>query len=123
MQSWDLLEIEAPEGIRTPVVLHSEDGRAILLRLQPGQELGDHQVRERAWMTVVEGEVEVRCGEACTTVGAGALMMFDPGERHSVSSTAGARLLLLLAPWPADGHYGRADAGAESPHEGVTISG
>jgi hypothetical protein len=32
--------------------------------------------------------------------------MFEPGERHSVTSAAGSRLLLLLAPWPAGGHYG-----------------
>ena len=105
MQSWNLLEIEAPEGIRTPAVLHSGDARAIVLRLDPGQTLGDHQVRERAWVTVVEGEVDVACGEARTTAGAGMLVMFEPGERHSVSSADGARLLLLLAPWPAAGHY------------------
>ena len=103
--SWDLLEIEAPDGIRTPAVLHSGDARAILLRLEPGQILGDHQVRERAWVTVVEGDVEVSCGDARATAGAGTLLMFDPGERHSVSSTDGARLLLVLAPWPAAGHY------------------
>ena len=106
MKSWDLLEIEAPEGIRTPAVLHSGDARAILLRLDPGQILGDHEVRERAWLTVIEGEVELTCGETHTTAGASTLVMFDPGERHSVSSAAGARVLLLLAPWPADGHYG-----------------
>ena len=39
--------------------------------------------------------------------------MFDPGERHSVSSAAGARLLLLLAPWPADGHYGEDETRAQ----------
>ena len=33
------------------------------------------------------------------------LVMFEPGEIHSVSSRDGARLLLLLAPWPASGHY------------------
>ena len=57
VRSWNLLEIEAPDGVRTPTVLHSGDGRAIALRLEPGQMLGDHQVRERAWLTVVEGEV------------------------------------------------------------------
>jgi prepilin-type N-terminal cleavage/methylation domain-containing protein len=31
----------------------------------------------------------------------------------AVSSTTGARLLLLLAPWPADGHYG--DESARTP--------
>jgi hypothetical protein len=32
-------------------------------------------------------------------------MRFDPGERHTVRSETGARVLLLLAPWPAAGHY------------------
>jgi quercetin dioxygenase-like cupin family protein len=106
MESWNLLEIDAPDGIRTPSVLHSGDARAIMLRIEPGQVLGDHQVRERAWITVVEGSAEVTCGESVTAAGVGTLVMFEPGERHSVSSTTGARLLLLLAPWPADGHYG-----------------
>ena len=34
---------------------------------------------------------------------------FDPAERHAISSESGARLLLLLAPWPGAGHY-RGDA-------------
>ncbi len=105
MKAWNLLQIDAPEGIRTPAVLHAGDARAIMLRLEPGQALGDHQVRERAWVTVVDGEAEVTCGDSVTRAGVGTLVMFEPGERHSVSSAAGARLLLLLAPWPADGHY------------------
>lgn len=108
MQHWDLLAIDAPEGIRTPTVLHSTDARAIVLRLEPGQVLGDHQVRERAWVTVVEGEAEVTCGDARAAAGTGSLVMFEPGERHSLSSATGARVLLLLAPWPADDHYGSA---------------
>jgi quercetin dioxygenase-like cupin family protein len=114
VESWNLLTIEAPEGIRTPAVLHSGDARAILLRLEPGQVLGDHQVRERAWVTVVEGEVEVTSGKTRLTRRSGTLVMFEPGERHSVSSATGARLLLLLAPWPADGHYG-----AATSHEAI----
>jgi hypothetical protein len=30
---------------------------------------------------------------------------FDPDERHSISSASGAKLLLVLAPWPGAGHY------------------
>lgn len=105
MQTWNLLEVEAPDGVRTPTVLHSGDARAIALRLEPGQSMGDHQVRERAWVTVIEGTVEVTCGEAQVTAPAGTLVMIEPGEPHSVSSAAGARLLLLLAPWPAPDHY------------------
>jgi hypothetical protein len=33
------------------------------------------------------------------------LFRFDPAERHAISSESGARLLLLLAPWPGEGHY------------------
>jgi hypothetical protein len=36
---------------------------------------------------------------------AGTLLTFAPNERHSVASEEGARILLLLAPWPGDGHY------------------
>jgi hypothetical protein len=42
-------QIEAPEGSRSSAVLETVDGaRAIVIRLAPGQELGDYQVRERA---------------------------------------------------------------------------
>jgi quercetin dioxygenase-like cupin family protein len=102
VRSWDLTSLEAP----TPVVVHSEDdARAILVQLQPGGELGDHQVRERAWLTVVEGEAEITCGGETATYRPGALVMFDPAERHSVRSASGARILIVLAPWPAEGHY------------------
>ena len=37
--------------------------------------------------------------------GRGALFRFSPDERHAVASESGARILLLLAPWPGDGHY------------------
>jgi hypothetical protein len=33
------------------------------------------------------------------------LLRFDPDERHSLASDEGARILLLLAPWPGEGHY------------------
>lgn len=106
MQSWNLTEIEAPGGMIDPQVLTTEDGaRAIAIRLEAGQTLDDHQVRERAWVVVVEGSAEIRTDKRVLQGGAGTLVTFDPGERHAVSSTDGARLLLLLAPWPAHGHY------------------
>jgi quercetin dioxygenase-like cupin family protein len=106
VQSWDLTEIEAPGGTIDPAVLMTDDGaRAIMLRLEAGQELSDHQVRERAWLVVVEGEAEIRSGDEVVRGGVGTLATFEPGERHAVSSASGARVLLLLAPWPGDGHY------------------
>ena len=106
VQSWDLTELEAPGGTVDPTVLMTDDGaRAIAIRLAAGQELSDHQVRERAWLVVVEGEAEVRSGGDVVRGGVGTLATFRPGERHAVSSETGARILLLLAPWPGDGHY------------------
>jgi quercetin dioxygenase-like cupin family protein len=107
MQAWDLMAVEAPGGTRDPVVVHSgNEARAIVIVLQPGQELGDHQVKENAWVTVLEGSVRVTGGAAETVdAGPGTLLRFDPDERHSLASDGGARILLLLAPWPGEGHY------------------
>jgi quercetin dioxygenase-like cupin family protein len=106
VQTWRLTELDAPAGTKDPVVLHSGDGaRAVMIRLEPGQELGDHQVKERAWITVIEGEVRVSGVGADETCGVGTLLTFEPNERHSLVSERGARILLLLAPWPGEGHY------------------
>ena len=35
--------------------------------------------------------------------------VFDPHERHEVRANTEARLLLVLAPWPGDGHPGARD--------------
>ncbi len=106
MHRWDLLELDAPDGTRDPVVLHSDNAaRAVLLVLQPGQALGDHQVKENAWVVVVDGEIEIAAEGETTTCGAGTLARFDADERHALRSAGGARVLLMLSPWPGDGHY------------------
>ncbi len=111
MQRWDLIDIDAPEGTRDPIVLHSDDGaRAVLIVLQPGQELGEHQVKENAWVTVLDGVVQVTAGGETTDAGRGTLVHFEPDERHALRSERGARILLLLAPWPGEGHYRGDDA-------------
>ncbi len=107
MQSWNLMEIDTPEGSRSPVVLHSAEGqaRAVLIGLEPGQELGDHQVKEAALLVVAAGEVRVAAGDERVDASAGTMFRVDPVERHAVSTDTGARLLLVLAPWPGPGHY------------------
>ena len=106
MKSWNLRELGAPDGTRDPVVLDTEDGaRAVMLRFNPGQELGDHQVKERAWIAVIEGSVRVEAGGDSVEAPAGMLVTFEPNERHAVRSDGGARILLMLAPWPGEGHY------------------
>jgi quercetin dioxygenase-like cupin family protein len=106
VQSWNLVEIPAPSGTRDPVVIHSgNEARAVLIVLNPGQELGDHQVKENAWVSVLEGRVRITAGGESLDAGPGTLVRFDPDERHSLASDGGARILLLLAPWPGAGHY------------------
>jgi quercetin dioxygenase-like cupin family protein len=106
VQSWNLMEIEAPSGTRDPVVVHSgNEARAVPIVLTPGQKLGDHQVKENAWITVLEGSASVSAAGETVEATPGMLFRFDPDERHSLASDEGARILLLLAPWPGEGHY------------------
>jgi quercetin dioxygenase-like cupin family protein len=106
VRTWNLLEIETPAGSRSPVVLHSDDeARAVLVGLSAGQALGDHQVKEYAYVAVVDGRIRVQTGGETIEAGPGTLFLFEPDERRSVSSLDGARLLLLFAPWPGVGHY------------------
>ena len=107
MLIWRLDDIPTPDGKRSPVVLFSgEEGRAILIGLNPGNELGDHELRENAWLLPVAGSIEIEADDRRIQVDAGTLVRFERGERRAVRSLAGARLLMLLAPWPGPGHYG-----------------
>jgi quercetin dioxygenase-like cupin family protein len=106
VQTWDLTAIDTPGGTVSPVVLHSDEARAVLIGVEAGQELGEHQVTERAWVVVLDGEVELEAdGDRPVAAGPGMLATFAPGERRALRSTVGARVLLILAPWPGEGHY------------------
>ncbi|HEX5172980.1 MAG TPA: cupin domain-containing protein [Gaiellaceae bacterium] len=107
MHHWVLSEVETPHGARSPVVLHSKEGaeRAVLIELRAGEALGEHSVKESALLLVLDGTARVDVGGESVEGAAGSLFHFDPDERHSVASEAGARLLLLLAPWTGEGHY------------------
>ena len=97
VQSWDVKEIEVPEGTRRAAALETVDGaRAIIIRLAPGEELGDHPVRERAWLVVVEGSARVEAGRDIVEAGSGTLLTFEPDKHHKVSSVSGARVVMIL---------------------------
>lgn len=105
MQHWDLRSLDVQ--VHQPEVLHSQpEGRTIVINLPAGERLQDHQVHERAWLVVLEGEVEIDAGAEQVSGGTGLLAVFDPQEKHEVRATSDARLLLLLAPWPGQGHPG-----------------
>jgi quercetin dioxygenase-like cupin family protein len=104
MESWDIGSLEV--AAHQPQVLTSGDeGRAIVINLPAGERLGEHQVHERAWLVVVSGAVEItEPGGQSAAGGPGLLVVFDPAERHEVAATEDSRLLLVLSPWPGEGH-------------------
>jgi quercetin dioxygenase-like cupin family protein len=106
MESWDIrsMDIESHH----PQVLRSDDEtRAIAIRLRGGEQLDEHQVHERAYMLVVEGEVEVIHDSARATGATGFVAHFEPNERRTVRALTDALLVLVLAPWPGVGHPSR----------------
>ena len=105
MDRWHLPSIEAI-GKREPRVLFSTPAcRAVVIDLQAGDEMGDHQVHERSVVQVVSGTISLVTGGRDVDCEAGSLVTLAPGERHAIRAVEPARVLLLLAPWPGDGHY------------------
>ncbi len=55
------------------------------------------------------GRVVINSSGETAECDAGTLVTFDPGEEHRMQALADARLLLMLAPWPATEHYTEAE--------------
>jgi quercetin dioxygenase-like cupin family protein len=104
MESWDVNAIDVQP--HQPQVLDSEsEGRAIVIHLPAGERLNEHQVHERAWLIVASGAISISdaSGEEVSG-GPGLLAIFDPNERRQVTATEDARIVLILSPWPGEGH-------------------
>ncbi len=112
METWDIrtLEIEPHK----PQVLRSDaETRAIAILLPKGEELQEHQVHERAYLVDGDGEIEVEQSVDTQTGGAGFVAHWEANQRHEVRAKSDARLLLILAPWPGEGHSSQRAGGAE----------
>lgn len=106
MRSWDLGTV-AVEAHEPEILASADDARTILLSLPAGEQLQEHEVHERARIVLIEGEVDVSVPSGESVVaGPGHLFEFEPGERHTVAARSDSRLLLILSPWPGDGHPG-----------------
>jgi quercetin dioxygenase-like cupin family protein len=106
MQDWDLRTIGV-EPHQPEILASADDARTILLFLPAGEELQEHEVHERTRVVVIEGQVEIAMpGGEGVSGGPGHLLEFEPGERHTVAARSDSRLLLILSPWPGDGHPG-----------------
>ena len=106
MNSWNVNDMELKA--HAPQILSStKDARAIALAIPAGESLQDHQVHERAWVSIISGEAEITTTAGERIAGTpGLLVEFDPRERHAVHAVSDTRLLLLLTPWPGAGHPG-----------------
>jgi quercetin dioxygenase-like cupin family protein len=134
VKRWDLTSLTSstekrtarepgPDAPRVPrrerqiprVLFSAPECRAVALELEPGEEMGDHHVRERAVVSVAAGRVVIDASGEATECGAGTVLTLDPGERHGVRAIEHSLLLLILAPWPAAEHYIDAEA-ADAAH-------
>src|SRR5205807_6372897 len=106
MDTWDILSLPI-EPHRPQVLRSDEETRAIAIELPGGEELQEHQVHERAYLLVADGEIEISKDGQQVTGAAGFLSHFEPNERRTVRAIRDALLVLVLAPWPGVGHPSR----------------
>ncbi len=110
MQTWDVRSLDVEP--HSPKVLHSNDeGRTIVINLPAGEELGEHEVHERSWVVVVEGEIELEGAGETAKGGPGFLAHIDPKESNEIRAVSDTKLIMVLAPWPGEGHPSQKGAG------------
>jgi quercetin dioxygenase-like cupin family protein len=114
VQLWDVLAADATGRTDPRVLFSTPEARMVMIDLAAGQELGDHEVHERAIIQVARGSVELTSERGATVCAEGAVVLLEPGERHAVRAREHARLLLTLAPWPGHRHYDPSEA--QDPH-------
>lgn len=103
MESWDIASLDVQP--HKPQVLRTDrEARIIAIQLPSGEQMQDHQTHERGYLMVVGGRIEVDGGGESVSGGPGFLCEFDPNERRGISATEDSRLVLILGPWPGEGH-------------------
>jgi quercetin dioxygenase-like cupin family protein len=103
METWDIRAL-AVEPHHPQVLKSDDETRAIAILLPAGEELSEHQVHERAYLFVADGEIEITHDGDSVTGGCGLVAQFAPNERRTVRALSDARLVLVLSPWPGVGH-------------------
>jgi quercetin dioxygenase-like cupin family protein len=110
METWHVLDLVLEA--HHPQVLRSDaETRVVAIQLPAGEQLQEHQVHERSYLLVFDGEITITQESGSVSGGAGLMAHFEPNERRTVEAVTDARLVLLLAPWPGEGHPSRAVAG------------
>jgi quercetin dioxygenase-like cupin family protein len=104
LETWDVKTLDVEPHF--PQVLRSDnEGRLIVLNLPAGEELQEHQVHERSWILIVDGEIELEASaDGSIRGGPGLLIHANPNERNEIRAVTDTRLVMLLVPWPGEGH-------------------
>ncbi len=103
METWHVLELDLEA--HHPQVLRSDaETRVVVIRLPAGERLQSHQVHERSYLVVVDGEITISQESGSVSGGTGLLAHFEPNERRTIEAVSDARFVLVLAPWPGEGH-------------------
>jgi hypothetical protein len=88
VKSWNLKALDLKP--RLPEILSStSEARAIALDLRAGEGVPDHEVHERVWVVVVDGEVEVTSAGGESASGGSGLLVESP--RPSATKSLRAR--------------------------------
>jgi quercetin dioxygenase-like cupin family protein len=111
MESWDL----AGAGEGPSVLLSSPEVRCVVLDVDDANGLDEHQMHERTLLVVIDGAISVTTRDGVEHCSRGSLVHLEPREPRRIQALERARLLLVLAPWPAAGHYQPGEH--ENPHE------
>ena len=106
MESWDIRSLDV-EPHKPQVLRTDKEARLIAINLPAGEELQEHQTHERGYLLVVDGRIELAKSDDAPGEegGPGFLAHFEPNERREVRAKEASRLVLILGPWPGEGHY------------------
>ncbi len=112
MDTWEINSLDVQP--HQPQVLRSDgEARVIAINLPAGEQLQEHQVHERAYLFVADGEIELSADGSSQTGGPGFLAHFERSEPHEVTAKSDTRLVLVLAPWPGPGHSSERAGGGQ----------
>ena len=85
-------------------ILHDEANvRVVAFHLLPGQKVPPHRNNSTVLVSVLEGDGLFHGGETVTTLRAGDMAVFAPGETHAIDAVDSLlRFVAVITPRPGD---------------------
>jgi quercetin dioxygenase-like cupin family protein len=86
-------------GQNARTLVKYDDLRVVLIALQRGARIPEHQTEGRVSIHVIAGHAQVRASGRTFNLRTGGLLTLDPAIPHDVSATEESAILLTIA-WP-----------------------